>query len=164
MITYHQRDGRARASLGLITRNKSGQAQPRRVGRTCKQPRNGSSGEGSRVASAEAAQTAISRCYAEKEHVPESTIGPVMRAWGFSGGACLHWSDLAPKVRVRRAPVAAQDPAKVEAHRRCDLGESGIEQPRDTLEPQILRSMAESSSDGTRLRVLSAARACSPLA
>jgi hypothetical protein len=43
--TCHQRDGRARASLGLITRNKSVQAQSRRVGRTCKQPCNGSRGE-----------------------------------------------------------------------------------------------------------------------
>jgi hypothetical protein len=166
--TCHQRDGRARASLGLITRNKSVQAQSRRVGRTCKQPCNGSSGGGSRVASA--------------EHLPNSPncnlaqlcrkgAGSRKHCWACDEGLRLRavhdyiqWSDLVQEVRVRRAPMAALDTAKVEARRRRDLAESGIDQPGDALMPQILRGMADRGSDGTRSHVLSTVRACSPLA
>ena len=41
----------------------------------------------------------------------------------------MYRSDLAQKVRVRRAPIALLDPAKVEACRRHDLAESGIDSP-----------------------------------
>ena len=166
--TCHQRDGRVRASLGPITRNKSGHARSHLVGRACKQACNGSSRKGTGMASA--------------EHLPNSPFCNLARLCRKGAGsrkhywACdeglglravhdyMHWTELAQKVRVRRAPIAAQDPANMEARRRRDLGESGTGRPGDALVPQILRSMAETSSDGTRPHVLSAARACSPLA